>query len=254
MEQDKFIKILEHFRQDLLFKLKCAEVCKVERVNEKTIDCRPVVNILFQGKEIQAPLLTQVPIFNMQGGSSYEAFPIQKGDYVLVIFADKNTDNWTLGQDGKTQREFRFHDINDGFAFGCFNPNNESRHPIPDVIYRSGESKHDGNQEHNGNTTQKGNYAIEGNTTQKGNITASGTVTASSFSAEGNTNQTGNITASGTVTALSFSAAASGATMAGTMTLTGDIMIDGVSLKQFVSSHYHTAPSGGGNTSTPQGA
>ena len=89
MDYEKFIKILEDFRQDLLFKLKCAEISKVERVNKDTIDCRPVVNILFQDKEIQAPLLTQVPVFNMQGGSSYEAFPIQKGDYVLLFLLIK---------------------------------------------------------------------------------------------------------------------------------------------------------------------
>jgi hypothetical protein len=175
MQVDEYIKILDDFRQDLLFKLKCSEICIVERVNNDTIDCRPIVNILFQDKEIQAPLLTDVPFFCMQGGESYEAFPIKKGDYVFVVFADKNTDNWTLGQDNKTQREFRFHDINDGFAFGGFNPL-KTRHPIPSVIYRYGDSQHDGNHTHNGNTNQTGDITQIGNYTQTGTMTILGDI------------------------------------------------------------------------------
>jgi hypothetical protein len=226
-------KVLYDFGQNLLSNLKCSEICKVEKVNTDTIDCRPVTDIFFQDKQVQAPLLTDVPVFIFQGGNSYEAFPIQIGDYVLVVFVDKNTDNWALGANGKTQREFRFHDINDGFAFCGFNPL-KSRYPIPTLIYRKGNSKHDGDNEQNGDYTHVGKTTEEGDTDKTGN-----------------TKQTGNITASGTITAASFAAASEGATMSGTITLTGDIIINGVSLKTFVSSHRHTAPSGGGTTSAP---
>lgn len=65
---------------------------------------------------VSYPILIDCPVVTMQGGGAALQMPITAGDACLVIFADRNIDNWFLtGGQGLPPNE-RTHDLSDGIA------------------------------------------------------------------------------------------------------------------------------------------
>jgi hypothetical protein len=62
------------------------------------------------------PLLTDVPVCYLGGGSFVATFPIQPGDEALVIFADRCVDSWFQSGSVQPPADPRAHSISDGFA------------------------------------------------------------------------------------------------------------------------------------------
>lgn len=145
-----------------LANLHTSTVCRVEKVNQKTIDVKPVVNRVVKGRSIELTTFTKViPLF-MKGGGSYTAHPISVGDYALVHFTERCMDRWYSGQDFVEPAEFRMHDYSDGFAVVGLE-NFDGAIDIPSVIQQTGDFNQDGNCTHQGNTTHTGNYTLNGN-------------------------------------------------------------------------------------------
>lgn len=67
-------------------------------------------------KDVELPLLVDVPIVYPRGGPYTLTFPLSKDDEVLVIFASRCIDNWWATGGVQPQHELRFHDLSDGFA------------------------------------------------------------------------------------------------------------------------------------------
>lgn len=86
------------------------------------------------GTPVQLPPLIDVPVIFAQGGGFALTFPIQEGDEVLVIFAQRCIDNWWAQGGVQQQAEIRMYDISDGFAIPgiCSLPN-----VVPDVSFNS---------------------------------------------------------------------------------------------------------------------
>lgn len=71
-------------------------------------------------KEEQEPMLLDVPVLFLGGGSSYLTFPVKKGDECLVVFADNNIDAWFQSGGVQNQVYPRRHDLSDAFAIVGF--------------------------------------------------------------------------------------------------------------------------------------
>lgn len=68
-------------------------------------------------KNVDYPLLTDVPIVFPSAGGFIITFPIKSGDEVLVVFASRCIDAWWQSGGVKNQAmEIRMHDLSDGFA------------------------------------------------------------------------------------------------------------------------------------------
>jgi hypothetical protein len=66
--------------------------------------------------QLNYPLLVDVPVVVLGGGAARVTFPIQQGDQCLVLFNDRNIDNWVQsGQVGPVANS-RAHSFSDGFA------------------------------------------------------------------------------------------------------------------------------------------
>ena len=77
------------------------------------------------------PPLVSVPVFFPCGGGFTLTFPIAPGDECLVIFNDREIDNWLLsGGDQTTPTTARIHDMADGMAFVGFRSFPRSLNPI----------------------------------------------------------------------------------------------------------------------------
>lgn len=129
---------------------------KIETVKDKTIDVMPVINRVVNGESIQLPLFTDVPPIFLQGGGSYLAHPLAKGDYCLLLVSERCYDDWYHGGDFNPPVELRIHDYSDCFALVGINPLS-SAISIPSVATHQGDLDINGNLEVNGSITATGN-------------------------------------------------------------------------------------------------
>lgn len=75
--------------------------------------------------QIDYPELLDVPVIILGGGASALTFPITKGDQCLVLFHDRDIDNWYAGATSGPTATGRAHDIADGIALvGLRTPTN----------------------------------------------------------------------------------------------------------------------------------
>lgn len=62
------------------------------------------------------PLLVDVPVISLSGGTGGVTLPISAGDQCLVLFNDRDMDNWWSGQPGGPPATGRLHSIADAIA------------------------------------------------------------------------------------------------------------------------------------------
>ena len=204
-------------------------IAKITKINQKTIDCKPVISRLVNDKTVDLPVFIEVPVINFLGGSSSIQMPLAVGDYAVLFVVERCFDEWYSGNDFKPPLEARVHDYSDCIALvGLKNMQGEL--DIPTVITMLGDCYQEGNYEHLGNRTQSGDYTltgdftINGQTIKNGNLTINGNITINGGGGGGTVNATG--------CTINLSS--------------GDIVADGISLKN----HTHTEQGDGNETST----
>ena len=170
MEVKQILDIVDSAIFQALTGIHTVAVCKVVKVNEKTIDCQPVIAKMNGDEAVTIQSFIKVPPIFMSGGSSYTAHPISVGDDCLVIVSERCYDNWYFGGDFLAPLEFRMHDYSDGFALVGIR-NNEKAIVIPGVITTVGDSYHDGDLIQDGNTTINGNLTVNGDINCTGRVT-----------------------------------------------------------------------------------
>jgi len=65
---------------------------------------------------IDYPLLTDCPVFFLTGGSSYVSMPIQAGDSCIILFNDRDIDNWWYDGTIGVPSTSRVHSLSDGMV------------------------------------------------------------------------------------------------------------------------------------------
>lgn len=214
MSSKQIVETLMFTVNEALANLHTCTIAKVTKVNAKTVNCKPVTNRLVDGVSIELPEFAEVPLLTLQGGSSYLHFPVAVGDYALLIFTERCFDGWYNGQDNQAPLEHRMHDYSDGIAIVGINPFADAI-SIPSVIQRTGNANHDGDVTHQGDRVQTGQFDLIGNMTITGDG-GPGTMNT--------TNITINI-------------------------VTGDVIADGISLKNHTHGGVQT---GSGSTGVPE--
>lgn len=203
---------------------------QIEKVNQTTIDVQPVIARNVNGKEEPLPVFPDVPVVNFLGGTSSIQMPLAKGDDCILFVSERCFDGWYHGNKNQKPMHPRMFDYSDCVAFvGLKNKAGEL--DIPDRIKMVGDTLQIGDYEHQGDREQTGNYILTGD-----------------FTINGHTIKNGNLTVNGNITIVgngSGTVNASGCTV----NLTGgDVIADGVSLKN----HTHKGvQTGGGNTGVP---
>lgn len=63
------------------------------------------------------PILVRVPVVVLNGGGAFLSFPIASGDTCILLFCDRDLDNWWLtGAGGQPPNSERIHDLSDAIA------------------------------------------------------------------------------------------------------------------------------------------
>ena len=150
-------------------------VCKVTAVNAKRISCKPVTNRVVNGLSVELPVFIEVPPVFMNGGSSYDAYPITVGDSCLLCIAERCFDAWYGGDDFVSPIEKRMHDYSDGFAIVGIQPES-SAITIPTTATMQGDRVAFGNWDHTGDLDRTGNETVTGDRAQTGAHSSTGIV------------------------------------------------------------------------------
>lgn len=184
MENEQLIDLLNQLTQQIQSNIHTATVAIITSVNDKTINCKPVINRVVDGQPIELPEFVEVPPIFLSGGGSYIAMPLKTGDECLLIFSERCFDRWYHGQNFMPPLEMRMHDYSDGFALvGIKSLVNAIS--IPSNITINGDTDITGNFTHDGNYELTGDLTVNGNINVNGNVTVTGAISCSSLSVNG---------------------------------------------------------------------
>lgn len=76
-------------------------------------------------KTLPYPTIINCPLLISAGGSSYLTFPVAVGDQCVILFNDRDIDNWwTTGSANSAPNSNRVHDLNDAMVFVGVRPQN----------------------------------------------------------------------------------------------------------------------------------
>jgi hypothetical protein len=114
--------LLNLFKREIFLDFNCHAIAAVEsfdsatqRIKAKMLYCKTVIK---DGLEIpiEYPLLVDIPMIILGGGNGRLTFPIAKGDQCLILFNDRDIDNWMAGAKSGHVASTRLHSFSDGIA------------------------------------------------------------------------------------------------------------------------------------------
>ena len=121
-EQSKFppdlTEVLNAYKNEIFANINCVQIGKIEKVNDnQTVEIQIQIKRRVKNEEtVNYPLLVDCPYFVLSGGGAYIDMPIAVGDYCLVIFNDRNIDNWWSTENVAEPADRRKHNLSDGIA------------------------------------------------------------------------------------------------------------------------------------------
>lgn len=114
-------------KKEILLGLNCHAVATVQEFNSAAQTIR--ATIVYQksytvaqadgtpGVDLRPyPVLVDVPVIVISGGAAALTMPIAKGDECLILFNDRDMDDWYVGATNKAPRSSRLHSFSDGVA------------------------------------------------------------------------------------------------------------------------------------------
>jgi len=120
--------LLDRFGQSLLINLNCHHLGTIQSFDETqqtaTVSVNYqktfyVLNPLTQQYEpqfVSYPTLSEAPVICLGGGSTALTFPIQKGDECLLLFNDRDLDQWFAGSSTSPVATPRLHSFSDAIC------------------------------------------------------------------------------------------------------------------------------------------
>jgi hypothetical protein len=112
---------LNRRKDEILAQMNCISIGTVEKFYPETQ--KADISINFKRKVntepqviLDYPMLINCPVVVMNGGGAYVSYPIGPGDTCLVLFCDRDMDNWFETGEPMTPNTTRVHDLSDGIA------------------------------------------------------------------------------------------------------------------------------------------
>lgn len=125
--------LIDLSKKDIFLTLNCHALATVQSVDfdDKTISATINYQKTYFEKDedtgayvpvlVDYPNLIDVPFIILGGGQSGISFPIAKGDECLILFNDRDIDNWFAGATNGPVASPRLHSLADGIALVGFN-------------------------------------------------------------------------------------------------------------------------------------
>lgn len=118
--------VLDQLKRNIFLNLACHHVGTVQSFDKDKQTATATINYkktryrlnssteTYQPVLIDYPILADCPVVFLGGGKSAMTFPVAKGDECLVLFNDRDIDNWFKGGNGAPVATPRAHSISDG--------------------------------------------------------------------------------------------------------------------------------------------
>lgn len=118
------VTVLEAAKRDLSVKLNAVNIGIIKAFNAANqtasiqIALKQVIGVAPDGTRTikEHPLLLECPVMTLFGGDSFLSMPIQAGDTCIVLFNDREIDNWLYDGGIQTPSTPRLHSIADAIA------------------------------------------------------------------------------------------------------------------------------------------
>ena len=115
------VTILLNLKQNIFRSLNVCKPGKIISFDSATKTAQVQIQdkfIMDDGSSIKSyPPLVDCPVFTLQGGGANLTMPVKAGDPCLILFSDRNLDNWFSTGSEAAPATFRCHDLSDGIAF-----------------------------------------------------------------------------------------------------------------------------------------
>lgn len=110
--------LLDNLKADIFYNLNCHQVGVIESFDstKQTASIRLSTLRVVGNEELPYPLLTDCPVMFPSGGGASLTFPVVKGDPCLVLFSDRDIDNWFTTGNVVAPNSSRAHSLSDGFV------------------------------------------------------------------------------------------------------------------------------------------
>lgn len=120
--------VLDLFKRDIFLSLNCHQIGVVQAFDpalqratvsipyKKTFYEKSPTDGTYNPVLVDYPLLLECPVVVMGGGGGLLTFPVTNGDECLVLFNDRDLDNWAQGQTGTGVASARSHNFADGLV------------------------------------------------------------------------------------------------------------------------------------------
>jgi len=147
--------LLDLFAQNLMIRFNCHHIGTIQSFNsemqtatatinyQKTIYVsNPLTNVV-EAQQQQYPTLLDCPVIVLGGGPCSLTFPIQSGDTCLILFNDRDMDNWFSGSTTNTVATPRLHSFSDGIILvGLHSMNNSLQsYDMENAVLQNGTTK-----------------------------------------------------------------------------------------------------------------
>lgn len=118
--------LLDLLKKDIMLSLSAHHIGSVQSFDPSTQTATATINYkktytqlnktsgLYEQVLVDYPILIDCPVVCLGGGPASLTFPIAKGDECLVIFNDRDMDNWFQGGSGGQVATPRLHSFSDG--------------------------------------------------------------------------------------------------------------------------------------------
>lgn len=141
-----FPEVLDKWRRGVLKELRVALPASVQRYDsdKQVVDVQPLIRELLEQPDgstesADLPVICNVPVIFPGAGGYHITFPIQKGDTVLIVFADRSIDGWQDQGGTGDPTDARRHHLSDAIAIPGLHPNNAAIQSIETGVLALGQ-------------------------------------------------------------------------------------------------------------------
>lgn len=112
--------VLDKLKKDTMRSINCCQIGTIQSFNAALNTATVAINfkVAFADERdlVDYPALVDVPVVVLSGGSSFVSLPIVSGDTCLVLFCDRDIDNWWFSGLTLPPNSTRIHSLSDGIA------------------------------------------------------------------------------------------------------------------------------------------
>ena len=116
--------LLNDFKNEIMHDLNCVQIGIVQefypenQTADVQIALKHVINVSPDGTQTlkERPLLIRCPVMVLTGGAARITMPITKGDTCIILFNDREIDNWFDIGGVQVPTTIRAHDLSDGIC------------------------------------------------------------------------------------------------------------------------------------------